>query len=314
MQLDVLVVMDSIATIQITKDTTFAMLLEAQRRGHRLYYICPGGLSLHDGCAYASAARLEVFDDLNSWYTLSSTSQFRLGAGQVILMRKEPPVDAEFIHTTQLLSIAQDAGAQVVNAPSGLRDYNEKIAAQLFPQCCPPTIVSSNRSALKTFVHEQAHAVLKPLDGMGGRSIFSCRDQDPNLNVILDLLTQGSQKMVMAQRYLPEIIDGDKRILLIDGQPVDYCLARIPQGDEFRGNLAAGGRAEGRPLTNRDRWIANQIGPRLRASGMRFVGIDVIGDYLTEINVTSPTCVRELDRQFELNIAGQLFDAIEAEL
>ncbi|OGS43516.1 MAG: glutathione synthase, partial [Elusimicrobia bacterium RIFOXYB2_FULL_62_6] len=193
----------------------------------------------------------------------------------------------------------------------GLRDYNEKLAALLFPQCCAPSLVSRDAASLKAFVNEHGEAVLKPLDGMGGRSIFRARAGEPNLNVILETLTAGGRSLAMAQRYLPEIAEGDKRILLVDGEPVDYCLARIPQGDEFRGNLAAGGRGEGRPLSERDRWIAAQVGPEMKRRGMVFVGLDVIGDYLTEVNVTSPTCIRELDAQFGLNIAGQLFDAIE---
>ena len=200
----------------------------------------------------------------------------------------------------------------MVNDPRGLRDFNEKLASMLFPHCCPPTRISRDAAELKAFAAEQGKVVLKPLDGMGGRSIFLSQAGDPNLNVILETLTDGGRKLALAQRYLPEIVDGDKRILLVDGEPVDYCLARIPQGDEFRGNLAAGGRGEGRPLSDRDRWIAAQVGPEMRRRGMRFVGLDVIGDYLTEVNVTSPTCVRELDAQFGLNIAGLLFDAIEA--
>jgi glutathione synthase len=199
----------------------------------------------------------------------------------------------------------------VVNDPQGLRDYNEKLAALLFPQCCPPTVVSRDSATLKAFVAEHGEAVLKPLDGMGGRSIFRASKGEANLNVILETLTQGGRSLAMAQRYLPEISQGDKRILLIDGEPVDYSLARIPQGDEFRGNLAAGGRGEGRPLSERDRWIAAQVGPEMKRRGMLFVGLDVIGDYLTEVNVTSPTCIRELDAEFGLNIAGQMFDAIE---
>jgi len=210
--------------------------------------------------------------------------------------------------------MARLQGALVVNDPQGLRDFNEKLAALLFPQCCPPTLVSRDATALKAFVGEHGEAVLKPLDGMGGRSIFRARAGEANLNVILETLTMGGAHLAMAQRYLPEIVAGDKRILLVDGEPVDYCLARIPQGDEFRGNLAAGGRGEGRPLTERDRWIAAQVGPEMRRRGMLFVGLDVIGDYLTEVNVTSPTCIRELDAQFGLDIAGTLFERIEAKL
>ncbi|APP85695.1 glutathione synthase [Xanthomonas hortorum pv. vitians] len=312
MSLDVVVVMDPIASIKIAKDTTFAMLLEAQRRGHRLQYVRPGGLSLRDGRAVAQVAPLSVREDKASWFTLGEFAELAFGPGQVVLMRKDPPVDAEFIYDTQVLSVAKRAGAQVVNDPQGLRDYNEKLAALLFPQCCPPTLVSRDAAALKAFVLEHGQAVLKPLDGMGGRSIFRSGTGDPNLNVILETLTDGNRNLTLAQRFIPDITAGDKRILLVDGVPVDYCLARIPQGDEFRGNLAAGGRGEGRPLSERDRWIAAQVGPEMRRRGMRFVGLDVIGDYLTEVNVTSPTCVRELDAQFGLNIAGLLFDAIEA--
>ena len=312
MPLDVVVVMDPIGAIKIAKDTTFAMLLEAQRRGHRLHYVLPGGLSLRDGKAIAQAAPLTVKDDKAGWFTLGEAADLPFGPGQVVLMRKDPPFDDQFLYDTHILSVAQAAGALVVNDPQGLRDFNEKLAALLFPQCCPPTLVSRDSKTLKAFASEQGEVVLKPLDGMGGRSIFRSHAGDPNLNVILETLTDGGRHLAMAQRYLPEIVHGDKRILLVDGRPVDYCLARIPQGDEFRGNLAAGGRGEGRPLSERDHWIAAQVGPELRRRGMLFVGLDVIGDALTEINVTSPTCIRELDAQFGLNIAGLLFDCIEA--
>lgn len=311
--LDVIVVMDPIGSIKIAKDSTFAMLLEAQRRGHRLHYVLPGGLSMRDGEAVALAAPLRVREDPASWYELGPSSHYVPKQGTVVLMRKDPPVDADYIHDTQVLGFAQRQGALVVNDPRGLRDLNEKLAALEFPQCCPPTLVSRDAAALKAFVADHGDVVLKPLDGMGGRSIFRARTGDANLNVILETLTEGGRHLAMAQRYLPEIVDGDKRILLVDGVPVDYCLARIPQGDEFRGNLAVGGRGEGRPLSERDRWIAAQVGPEMRRRGMRFVGLDVIGDYLTEVNVTSPTCIRELDAQFGLNIAGLLFDAIEGE-
>ncbi len=313
MVLDVVVVMDPIESINVAKDSTFAMLLEAQRRSHRLHYVVPGGLMLRDGQAEARIAPMRVFDDAAHWHELGVASQRALTTGDVVLMRKDPPVDADYLHDTQLLGIAQRQGAQVVNDPQGLRDFNEKLAALLFPQCCPPTLVSRNAAALKAFVTEHGDAVLKPLDGMGGRSIFRARAGESNLNVILETLTDGGRHLALAQRYEPAIAQGDKRILLVDGVPVDYCLARIPQGDEFRGNLAAGGRGEGRPLSDRDRWIAAQVGPEMKRRGMRFVGLDVIGDWLTEVNVTSPTCIRELDKQFGLNIAGMLFDAIEAD-
>ena len=311
MPLDVVVVMDPIESIKIAKDTTFAMLLEAQRRGHRLHYVRPGGLSLRDGKALAQAAPLAVKDDKTGWFTLGETAELAFGPGQVVLMRKDPPFDDQFLYDTHILSIAQGTGALVVNDPQGLRDYNEKLAALLFPQCCPPTLVSRDRAELKAFVAEHGEAVLKPLDGMGGRSIFRARAGDSNLNVILETLL-GDGNLTLAQRFIPDIKDGDKRVLLIDGEPVDHVLARIPQGDEFRGNLAAGGRGVGRTISERDRWIAAQVAPEMKRRGMMFVGLDVIGDYLTEVNVTSPTGVRELDAQFGLNIAGMLFDAIES--
>jgi glutathione synthase len=312
--LDVVVVMDPIETIRTAKDSSFAMLLEAQRRGHRLHYVRPGGLAVDGGRACAQVVTLRVTDDPRHWFDPGQPSRLDFGPGQVVLMRKDPPVDADYLHDTQILGLAQRQGALVVNDPQGLRDFNEKLAALLFPQCCPPTLVSRDAASLKAFVAGHGEAVLKPLDGMGGRSIFRARAGEPNLNVILETLTAGGRHLAMAQRYLPEIVEGDKRILLVDGEPVDYCLARIPQGDEFRGNLAAGGRGEGRPLSERDRWIAAQVGPEMKRRGMLFVGLDVIGDYLTEVNVTSPTCIRELDAQFGLNIAGLLFDRIEARL
>ena len=317
MSLQIVTVMDPIASIKIGKDSTFAMLLEAQRRGHRLFYVLPGGLSVRDGKALAQIAPLTVRDDPSGWYELGPASQIALNASHVVLMRTDPPVDPDYVHDTQILSLAQRAGAFVVNDPRGLRDMNEKLAALEFPQCCPPTVVSRDAGVLKAFIAEHGDAVLKPLDGMGGRSIFRARSGDANINVILETLAgaglaDSGRHLTMAQRYLPEISAGDKRILLIDGEPVDYCLARIPQGDEFRGNLAAGGRGEGRPLSDRDRWIAQQVGPEMKRRGMLFVGLDVIGDYLTEVNVTSPTCIRELDAQFGLNIAGMLLDVIES--
>jgi glutathione synthase len=312
MPLDVVVVMDPIASIKPAKDSTFAMLLEAQRRGHRLHYALPGSLAVDAGTARATTALLEVRDSRAEWFSIGPAAPRPFAAGDLVLMRKDPPVDADYLHDTQILGLAQRQGARVVNDPRGLRDLNEKLAALLFPQCCPPTLVSRDPAALKAFVNTHGEAVLKPLDGMGGRSIFRAHAGESNLNVILETLTAGGTHLAMAQRFLPEIREGDKRILLVDGEPVEYSLARIPQGDEFRGNLAAGGRGEGRPLSERDRWIAAQVGPEMRRRGMRFVGLDVIGDWLTEVNVTSPTCIRELDAQFGLNIAGQLFDALEA--
>lgn len=308
------VLMDAIADIKIAKDTTFALLLEAQRRGHALFYLGHGDLAIRDGSARGRLASLSVRDDPSDWYTLAEAEWRDLGEIDIILARKDPPVDSQFVYDTQVLQIAQDAGALVVNNPQGLRDANEKLFAQHFPLCCAPTLVARSTAELKRFAAEQGKIVLKPLDGMGGRSIFLSAHGDPNLNVILETLTDNGQAFAMAQKFIPEISAGDKRILMIDGEPVPYALARIPQGDEFRGNLAAGGKGVGVPLSDRDRWIAAEVGPELRRRGMLFVGLDVIGDWLTEVNVTSPTCLRELDAQFGLNIAAQLFDVIESRI
>jgi glutathione synthase len=308
------VLMDAIAEIRIAKDTTFALLLEAQARGYEISYLTQGDLALREGAPYARLARLEVRDDARDWFTLSNATWRDLRELDLILARKDPPVDEQFIHDTQVLQLAHDAGVLVVNDPRGLRDANEKLFAQHFPQCCAPTLVARQPGELKRFAAEQGRVVLKPLDGMGGRGIFLSGHGDPNLNVILETLTANGRCFAMAQKFIPEISSGDKRILMIDGEPIPYALARVPQGDEFRGNLAAGGKGAGVPLSDRDRWIAAEVGPELKRRGMLFVGLDVIGDWLTEINVTSPTCLRELDAQFGLNIAGQLFDVIENRL
>lgn len=308
------VLMDAIADITIKKDSTFAMLLEAQWRGYRILYMTHGDLAIRDGAPWARLAELSVREDPNDWFSLQEAQWTDLRSVDVVLARKDPPVDSQFLYDTLVLQLAHDAGVLVVNHPQGLRDANEKLFTLYFPQCCAPTLVARAPSELKRFVAEHGKVVLKPLDGMGGRSIFLSHHGDLNLNVILETLTQNGQAFALAQKFIPEITAGDKRILLIDGEPVPYALARIPQGDEFRGNLAAGGRGVGIPLSERDRWIAAQVGPELKRRGMIFVGLDVIGDWLTEINVTSPTCIRELDAQFGLNIAGQLFDAIESRI
>lgn len=308
------VLMDAIAHIKIAKDTTFALLLEAQRRGHALHYMGHADLAIRDGKAWGRLCGLAVKDDPDDWYLLGDPEWRELGEIDIILARKDPPVDSQFVYDTQILQLAQDAGALVVNNPQALRDANEKLFAQHFPQCCAPTLVARSPAELKRFAAEHGKIVLKPLDGMGGRSIFLSAHGDPNLNVILETLTDNGQAFAMAQKFIPEISSGDKRILMIDGEPVPYALARIPQGDEFRGNLAAGGKGVGVPLSDRDRWIAAEVGPELKRRGMLFVGLDVIGDWLTEVNVTSPTCLRELDAQFGLNIAAQLFDVIESRI
>ena len=316
MTLSVAVLMDPIGAIKVAKDTTLTMLLEAQRRGHVLNYFEQGDLALRDGAPWVRVATLSVRDDPKDWYTLGEAQWRDLREIDVVLMRKDPPVDAQFIYDSMVLELAQQGGVLVVNDPRSLRDCNEKLFALQFPQCIVPTLVARDAAELRRFVAEHGEAVLKPLDGMGGRGIFRVKAGDSNLNSMLETLLAGGphgegRQLTIAQKYIPEITAGDKRILVIDGEPVPYALARIPQGNEFRGNLAAGGRGEGLPLSERDRWIVAQVAPELRRRGLLFVGLDVIGDYLTEINVTSPTCVRELDAQFGLNIAGQLFDVIE---
>jgi len=314
MSLAVAVLMDPIRSIKIAKDSTFAMLLEAQRRGHRLLYMEQGALAVRDGAAWVRMAPLEVFDDANDWFHLGEAEWRPMIEADIVLERKDPPVDGQFIYDSMILEMAEREGVRVVNRPQALRDCNEKLYSLHFPQCCPPTRVARDADTLRQFVAEHDQVVLKPLDGMGGQGIFRSHLGDPNLNSILETITVNGSRLAVAQRFIPEISAGDKRILVIDGEPVPYALARIPQGEDFRGNLAAGGRGEGVPLSARDRWIVEQVAPDLRRRGLTFVGLDVIGEYLTEINVTSPTCIRELDAQFGLNIAGLMFDAIEKSL
>jgi len=303
--------MDSIDRINIKKDTSFSMLLEAQARGWELHYMELNDLYLRNGRAYARTRTLSVERNPQQWHKFSSEQDIPLDQLDVILMRKDPPFDQEYIYATYLLERAESLGVYVVNKPQSLRDANEKLFTAWFPQCCAETLVARETARIREFLSEQGEIILKPLDGMGGTSIFHLRRGDPNLSVILETMTKYNSRYVMAQRYLPAIVDGDKRILMVNGEAVPYALARIPALGETRGNLAAGGRAEGRKLTERDWWIANQVGPTLREKGLIFAGLDVIGDTLTEINVTSPTCAQELDRQFGLNIAGQLMDHIE---
>lgn len=312
MSLKLGIVMDPIGKIKIHKDTSFAMLLEAQKRGYELYYMELNDLYLRDGRTYARMRGLRVERNELSWFEFLDPREAPLDSLDVVLMRKDPPFDQEYIYATYLLECAESRGVYVVNKPRSLRDANEKLFTAWFSHCCAPTLVAREAGKLREFLHEQGEMVLKPLDGMGGASIFRVAERDPNLSVILETMTRHNTRFVMAQRYLPEIVDGDKRILVVNGEAVPYALARIPAHGESRGNLAAGGRAEGRELTPRDRWIAEQVGPALRERGLVFVGLDVIGDYLTEVNVTSPTCVQELDRLFGLNISAQLMDHIEA--
>lgn len=305
-----IVVMDDIAQIKIGKDTSFALLLEAQRRGYRVLYLNETDLFFDRGRAGARLRPVEVKDDPRAWFELGEAKIHHFGPDDLVMMRADPPVDPDYLHATYLLDLAAAAGATVVNRPRALREFNEKLAIGRFPEWIPPTLVSSSHAQIRSFVQEQRKAVLKPLDGMGGRGIFLARADDPNLNSMLETLTGGEQRPAMAQAFLPEIADGDKRVLVINGQPVDYLLARIPGGEDFRGNLARGARGEGRPLSAADRAIAEAVGPTLTKHGIFLAGLDVIGDRLTEINVTSPTGMRELDAQFGLNIAGLLFDTI----
>ncbi|MDA8921796.1 glutathione synthase [Gammaproteobacteria bacterium] len=308
------VVMDPIADINVKKDTTLAMLLAAQRRGWELYYMEQSDLSLDQGLARATVRRLSVEDNPESWFEVGSPQNIALSDLDVVLMRKNPPFDMDFIYSTYILEAAQREGTLVVNDPRSLRDCNEKLFATQFPQCCPPLIVAASAARLKAFHAEHGDVIFKPLDGMGGASIFRVKAGDPNLSVIIETLTDHGRQQIMAQKFLPEIVDGDKRILMVDGVPAEYGLARIPMSGETRGNLAAGGSGVAMPLTDRERWICTQVAPVLREKGLLFVGLDVIGDYLTEINVTSPTCVRELDRAHQLDIAGDLMEAIASKL
>jgi len=308
------VVMDPIEAINPKKDSSLAMLLAAQKRGWQLYYMQQQDLSVRDGKLHVRAQAVTVRDAPHNWFELGEPQQIPAKELDVILMRKDPPFDMQYIHSTYLLELAEAEGVLVVNKPQTLRDANEKLFTAWFPQCCPPTLVSRDMSQLRSFLDEFGDVIVKPLEGMGGASIFRLKHGDPNISVALETLTQYGQQYIMAQRFIPEITAGDKRILLVDGEPMPYALARIPAKGETRGNLAAGGRGEGVPLSERDRWICAQVGPTLKQKGLLFVGLDVIGDYLTEINVTSPTCIRELDDQFDLDIGGALMDCIASKL
>ena len=309
------VVMDPIAAVKFAKDSTLAMLLAAQQRGFALAYLEQGDLSLRDGVAFGRMRPLTVRADPASWFTLGEPSLEPLDSLDCVLMRKDPPFDTEYIYTTYILERAEAAGVLVVNRPQGLRDMNEKVYTAWFPQCCAPTLVARNMAEMGAFLREHGKIVVKPLDGMGGRSIFVLEKGDANAQVVFETLTDYGQRFAIAQRYIPDIVHtGDSRVLLIDGEPVPYALARIPSGGDHRGNLAAGARGVGRPLNDRDRWLAGQIGPELATKGMLFVGLDVIGGFVTEINVTSPTGIRELDKQFDINIGELVVAAIERRL
>lgn len=305
------VVMDPIQSINPKKDSTLAMLLAASARNWQLYYIEQKDLYKTGSTARCVTRELTVFDDLNNWFSLGERQDVELHHFDVILMRKDPPFDEMFLYTTFLLESAERQGSLIINRPQSLRDCNEKVFATEFEACCPPVLISAQNKQLKNFYQEYNDIILKPLNGMGGKSIFRVKPQDDNFNVIVETLTNNGQHSIMAQQYLPAIKEGDKRILLINGKPVPYALARIPSVGENRGNLAAGGSGEARTLTERDLWICEQIAPTLIDKGLIFVGIDVIGDYLTEINVTSPTCIREINSQSGTDIGGDLMNEIE---
>lgn len=308
------IVMDPIDDIAFKKDSSLAMLWAAQQKGWELWYMEQQDLFSLNGKAQANMAPLSVEMDENDWFSRDAYQTRDLSDLDVILMRKDPPFDNEFIYTTYLLEQAEKEGTLIVNKPQSLRDYNEKLFATHFPECCPPVLVSKHEDLLRAFHKEHGDVIFKPLDGMGGSQIYRIKEDGLNLGVIIETLTNHGQQTIMAQKYIPEIVEGDKRILMIDGEPVPYGLARIPTNGETRGNLAAGGRGEGRELTEREYWICKQIAPTLKAKGLLFVGLDVIGDYLTEINVTSPTCIREIDNQYGLDIGMQLMDVIETKL
>jgi glutathione synthase len=314
MKLKLGIVMDPLEDIKTAKDSSFAMLLAAQKRGWTLHYMQQSDLYMKDAIAMARACVTEVEDDPDHWFKTQSPRDIKLSSLDVILMRKDPPFDMEYIITTYILEMAEQTGTLVVNKPSSLRDANEKMFITRFPQCCTPMVVSRDQDRIRNFVNQQKDVIVKPLDGMGGESIFRISPEDPNLSVILESVMLHNTKTIMAQQFIPQISEGDKRILLINGEAVPYALARIPASGETRGNLAAGGSGTGIELNDRDRWICQQLSPTLREMGILFAGIDVIGDYLTEINITSPTCIRELDKQYDLDIAGQLMDCIEQQL
>ena len=313
MSRDIGVVMDPISTINYKKDTSLALLWAARDRGWRLWYMEQSDLYLDAGQARARMRPLEVRETADDFYTLGTPEDKDLADLDAILMRKDPPFDMEFVYTTHLLENAERRGTLIVNRCASLRDCNEKLYATEFPQCCPTLIVSRDPLQLRAFHQQHGDVVFKPLDGMGGSSIFRVREGDPNLSVILETLTQNGQQTIMGQVYLPDIINGDKRILMVNGEPIPYALARVPLAGDTRGNLAAGGSGRVQALTDRDRWIAEQVGPDLRSRGLLFVGLDVIGEHLTEINVTSPTCLREIEAEASPNIAAKLMACIESE-
>jgi len=305
------IVMDPIESINFKKDSTLAMMLEAQSREYQLFYITPDSLYINERGAFAIAKLINVKNDPTGWFNFKEEIQIRLSELDVIFMRQDPPFNSNFIYNTYVLESAEKEGVLVVNKPESLRDCNEKVFATEFPECCTPFLVTSNPDLLKSFIEDHRDTVIKPLDGMGGSSIFRLRNSDPNLNVILETITESFTTKVMIQTFIPEIVDGDKRILLINGKPMNAAVARVPAEGELRGNLAAGASAVARSLTEKDLWICEQVGPRLKDLGLVLVGLDIIGDYLTEINVTSPTCFREYESLCDIDVAFNFLEAVE---
>jgi glutathione synthase len=305
-------IVDPLDEFKLYKDTTYAIMREAAARGHELYSMHQGDLAWTRSGVTGYASRLHLTGEQgDAWFLLEPPQETALSAYDAVLMRKDPPFDMEYVYSTYLLEIAESQGARVVNRPRAIRDHNEKMAIAKFARYTAPTLVTRREDLIRAFLAEHHEIILKPLHGMGGTSIFRVSETDPNLNVIMETLTALGSQTIMAQRYIPEISDGDKRVLLIAGEPVPYALARIPKAGETRGNLAAGGTGVARPLTPRDREIAEALGPVLHREGLLIVGLDVIGDYLTEVNVTSPTCFQEITQQTGFNVAGMLLDALE---
>ena len=313
-QIILAVLMDDISSIKPIKDSSFAMMLEAQKRGWEIFTFDTPDMFYEHGIVVANARKTLVRDSEQDWYECEDIKALPLNNIDIVFMRKDPPFDMDYIYATYLLEQAENSGTLVVNKPSSLRDANEKLFALNFPECIPETLVSSNIKKLSEFISKIKTAVVKPLDGMGGTDIFKLTKGDKNIEEVLLKITNQGSRFIMAQEFLPEIKNGDKRILLINGKPVDYALARIPAAGSFKGNLAAGAKGVGQPLSARDRHLCSQIAPMLIEKELMFVGLDVIGDYITEINVTSPTCIRELDSQFDLNISSMLLDEIEDKL
>ena len=305
------VVMNPIETINFKKDSTLAMMIEAQQKGHEIFYMTPDALFIDSGTAFAISSKVEVRNDPSNWFSLEEASRVKLSDLDAILMRQDPPFNSDYIYNTYVLEMASRHGVNIFNNPKSLRDCNEKVFATEFPQCCTKHLVTSNKELLKNFVEEYKDTVIKPLDGMGGASIFRIKDNDPNLSVILETITNNFSEKVMIQEYIPEILEGDKRILVINGKPMQAAIARIPAQGELRGNLAAGASAVAKSLSERDIWICNQVAPSLIEKGLLLVGLDIIGDYLTEVNVTSPTCFKEYKELCDIDVAQIFIESVE---